>query len=105
MILHAIINELSLGSGGEYVVHFLIHVKNETIPIWDSVEVYNKTLHDSLPEQFRGMGTLWSVPQMHSVYLPPFPISFENRADVDIYGAYRSLHFLVQYFASMHDYD
>ena len=57
MILRAILNELSLGSGGEYVVQFLIHVKNETIPTWDSAEVYNRTLHDSLPEEFRGMGT------------------------------------------------
>jgi hypothetical protein len=99
MILRAIINELSLGSGGEYAVHFLIHVKNETIPIND------RTLHDSLPEEFRGMGTLWSVPQMRSVYPPPFPDSVENMSGGDIYGAYRSLHFPLQYFASKHDYD
>jgi hypothetical protein len=105
MILRAIINELSLGSGGEYVVHFLIHVKNESIPIWNSTEVYERTLHDSLPEEFRGMGTLWSVPQMRSVYPPPFPDSFENMSGGNIYGAYRSLHFPLQYFASKHDYD
>ena len=105
MILRAIINELSIGSGGEYVVHFLIHVKDETLPIWDSEEVYNRTLHDSLPAEFRGLGTLWSVPQMRSVYPPPFPDSFENMSGGDIYGAYRSLHFPLQYFASKHDYD
>ena len=105
MILRAIINELSLGSGGEYVVHFLIHVKDETIPIWESEEVYDKTLRDSLPEEFRGMGTLWSVAQMRSVYPPPFPDSFENMSGGDIYGAYRSLHFPLQYFASKHSYD
>jgi hypothetical protein len=32
-ILRAILNELSLGSGGEYVVRFLIHAENGTIPI------------------------------------------------------------------------
>ena len=105
MILRAIINELSIGSGGEYVVHFLIHVRDETLPIWDSAEVYNRTLHDSLPAEFRGMGTLWSEPQMRLVYPPPFPDSFENMSGGDIYGAYRSLHFPLQYFASKHDYD
>jgi hypothetical protein len=97
--------QLSLGSGGEYVAHFIIHVKNGTILSWDSVEVYNRTLHDSLLEEFRGMGTLWSVPQMRSVYPPPFPDSFENMSGGDIYGAYRSPHFPLQCFASRHDYD
>ncbi len=105
MMLRAIINELSLASGGEYEVHFLIHVQDENIPIWASEDIYNDVLRDSLPEEFQGMGTLWSIPQMRLIYPPPFPDSFENMSGGDLYGAYRSLHFPLQYWASQHDYD
>ena len=104
MTLRALISELALGSGGEYTVHFLIHVRDESLPIWASEETYNATLRRSLPPEFEGMGTLWSVPQMRSIY-PPFPESFENMSGKDLYGAYRSLHFAFQYFASRHTYD
>jgi hypothetical protein len=50
------------------------------------------------------MGTLWSVPQMRPVY-PPFPGLFENMSGGGIYGAYRSPHFPLQYFASKHDHN
>jgi hypothetical protein len=72
VILRAILNELSLGSGGEYVVHFLIYVRNGTI------RSRCKTEHSTTACRKRGMGTLWSVPQMRSVYPPPFPDSFEK---------------------------
>ncbi|EHY56457.1 hypothetical protein HRR83_002460 [Exophiala dermatitidis] len=106
MMLRALISELALLSGGQYRVHFLIHVQDDTIPIWASQDIYNQTLKDSLPEAFRGMGVLWSEAQMKLIYPPPFPESIVNLSGKDIYGAYRSLHFPMQYFASLHsEYD
>lgn len=102
LMLRAIINELALRSGGQYYVHFLIHVQDDSIPIWASEEVYNKTLEESLPAEFRGMGTLWSVAQMKLIYPPPFPKSIVNFSGGDVYDAYRSLHFPLQYFAAKH---
>lgn len=102
MMLRAIISELSLASGGQYTVHFLIHVQNDTLPIWADQDLYNQVLKDSLPGEFQGMGTLWSMAQMKLIYRPPFPKSLENFSGGDIYGAYRSLHFPLQYFASRH---
>jgi len=102
LILRAIINELSLRSGGQIYVHFLIHVQDDSLPIWASEELYNETLRNSLPPEFEGMGTLWSVAQMKLIYPPPFPESIVNFSGGDVYEAYRSLHFPLQYFASKH---
>jgi hypothetical protein len=105
MILRAIMAELSLASGGQYEIHFLIDVHDESIPIWADEAVYNETLKNALPEEFAGMGTLWSVPQMRLVYPGPFD-EYINFSGSDIYLAYRSLHFSMQYFASRHpEYD
>jgi hypothetical protein len=105
-MIRAIISELALASGGQYTVHFLIHVQDDTIPIWASSELYNQVLKDSLPEEFHGMGTLWSVAQMELIYPPPFPDSLVNFSGGEIYEAYRSLHFPLQYFAERHpEYD
>ncbi len=102
LVLRAIINELSLRSGGQTYVHFLIHVQDDSLPIWASEELYNQTLRNSLPPEFEGMGTLWSVAQMKLIYPPPFPESIINFSGGDVYEAYRSLHFPLQYFASKH---
>ncbi|KAJ9653095.1 hypothetical protein H2198_007709 [Neophaeococcomyces mojaviensis] len=102
LMLRAIVNELSLRTGGEIYIHFLVHVQDDSIPIWASDEVYNETLRMSLPEEFAGMGTLWSIAQMQLVYPPPFPESIINFSGGDVYEAYRSLHFPLQYFASRH---
>jgi hypothetical protein len=105
MLLRAILAELSLASGGQYEVHFLIDVHDESIPIWADEAVYNETLKNALPEEFAGMGTLWSVPQMRLVYPGPFD-EYINFSGSDLYQAYRSLHFSMQYFASKHpEYD
>ena len=106
VMLRAMISELALATGGQYVIHFLIHVQDDKIPIWASDEVYQKILDESLPEEFRGMGTLWSVAQMKLIYPPPFPATIENFSGGNIYDAYRSLHFPLQFFASQHpEYD
>ena len=102
MMLRAMISELSIASGGEYVVHFLIHVQDDNIDILESDEAYNDILQASLPSEFGGMGTLWSIPQMRSVYPPPFPDTLVNFSGEPLYSAYRSLHWALQWFATQH---
>jgi hypothetical protein len=95
-----------LKSGGQYDVHFLVHVKNISIPIWASEEIYNETLHKYVPEEFRGISTLWSERQMEMYYPEPFPDNFANMAGASIHGVYRSAHFALQWFSQQHpEYD
>ena len=63
--LRSLISELNILSGGEYVIHFLIQVHNNDIPIFSDDDTYERVLRDALPEEFRGMGTLWNERQMH----------------------------------------
>ena len=101
--LRALMNELSLQSGTEYVVHFLIHVKDNNLQIWADEETYQRALDDALPEEFRGMGTLWSERQMGLIY---GGIAETVYRDLPVHGAYRSTYMPVQYFAHMHpEYD
>ncbi|KAI6090087.1 hypothetical protein F4821DRAFT_229598 [Hypoxylon rubiginosum] len=102
--LRAMINELSLKSGGEYDVHLLVHVKDDKIPIWASEEVYNETLRANVPEEFWGITTLWSEQLMRLYYPGPFrdEDNLENHSKSDIYGVYRSAHFALQWFAQQH---
>lgn len=106
--LRAMVNELSLKSGGEYDVHLLVHVKDDSIPIWASEEVYNQTLQENVPKEFWGIATLWSEQLMRTYYPGPFPVeeNLYNHAKSDIYGVYRSAHFALQWFAQKHpEYD
>ncbi|EMC97021.1 hypothetical protein BAUCODRAFT_68234 [Baudoinia panamericana UAMH 10762] len=101
--LRALVNELSLQSGAEYVIHFLIHVKDNDLQIWADDATYQRVLDDSLPAEFRGMGTLWSERQMGLIY-GGVPESFYR--DLPVHGAYRSTFMPVQYFAHQHpEYD
>ncbi|GAM85414.1 hypothetical protein ANO11243_034210 [Dothideomycetidae sp. 11243] len=104
--LRAMINELSLKSGGEYDVHFLLHVKNTSIPIWADSEVYAQVVRENMPQEFWNMTTLWSEAQIENYYPDPFGFSFENPSGGDIHGVYRSAHFALQWFSQQHnDYD
>lgn len=104
--LRAMINELSLKSGGEYDVHFLLHVKNNSKPIWADKEVYQATIEENMPREFWNMTTLWSEAQMVNYYPGPFPQAFKNLAGSGIHGVYRSAHFPLQWFAQQHpEYD
>ncbi|KAJ9621989.1 hypothetical protein H2203_006870 [Taxawa tesnikishii (nom. ined.)] len=104
--LRAMINELSLKSGGEYDVHFLLHVKDNSIPIWADKKVYQETVEKNMPREFWNMTTLWSEAQMVLYYPPPFPDNIQNIAGSGIHGVYRSAHFPVQWFAQQHpEYD
>lgn len=104
--LRAMINELSLKSGGEYDVHFLVHVKDDSIPIWANEDVYRKTLEENVPREFWNISTLWSEQQMRMYYPEPFPDNFANMAGSNIHGVYRSAHFPLQWFSQQHpEYD
>ena len=99
MTLRAQINELALKSGGEYDVHFLVHVKDDSIPIWADEAIYQKTIEENVPEEFWGLATLWSEKQMEMYYPDPFPDNFINMAGSSIHGVYRSAHFAIQWFS------
>ena len=104
--IRAMINELSLKSGGEYDVHFLLHVKDTSIPIWASDTVYRQYIKENMPREFWNMTTLWSEAQLMNYYPPPFPESFQNPSETTIHGVYRSAHFPLQWFAQVRpEYD
>ncbi|KAL9108795.1 MAG: hypothetical protein Q9227_006452 [Pyrenula ochraceoflavens] len=101
--LRTLISELSIQSGGEYVVQFLIHVKDNDLPIWSDDETYERVLQDSLPEEFQGMGILWSERQMSLMYTG---LEETWMRDLPVGGVYRSTYFPMQYFALQHpEYD
>ncbi|KAI9372481.1 hypothetical protein BJX61DRAFT_442525 [Aspergillus egyptiacus] len=103
LYLRALISELSLLSGGEYTVHFLIHVKDANLQIWADDETYDRVLKDALPEEFHGMGTLWSEQQMALVYSG---LEETWARGLSVHGVYRSTFMPMQYFAYRHpEYD
>jgi hypothetical protein len=99
LYLRSLVAELGLASGGEYTVHFLVHVKDHTLPIWVDDELYRQVLDDALPAEFKGMGTLWSEAQMTMLY---GGLSESNYRNLPVYGVYRSTYLPVQYFAHTH---
>ncbi|KAI9738610.1 MAG: hypothetical protein M1834_008114 [Cirrosporium novae-zelandiae] len=99
MYLRALISELSLLSGGEYTLHFLIHVKDDNLPIWSDTETYERVLRDSLPEEFRGMGTLWTEREMGLMY---GGLEETFYRDLPVHGVYRSSFMPLMYFARRH---
>ena len=97
--LRSMISELSLQSGGQYTVHFLIQVKDNDIPIWAEQQIYDRVLENSLPAEFRGMGTLWSEKQMGLIYSG---LEETNFRDHTVNGVYRAVFMALQYFAHQH---
>jgi hypothetical protein len=101
--LRALVSELSIQSGGEYTLHFLIHVKDDNLPIWSDDETYQRVLNDALPAEFRGMGTLWTERQMGLIY---GGLEETFHSNLPVHGVYRSAYMPMQYFAHMHpEYD
>ena len=94
--LRSMIVELSLLSGGEYTVHFLVHVRDDNIPIWADRKIYDRVLENSLPEEFQGMGFLWSERQMSLIY-GGLQESFFR--DLPVHGVYRGAFMALQYFS------
>ncbi|KAJ4310878.1 hypothetical protein N0V94_008224 [Neodidymelliopsis sp. IMI 364377] len=99
MYLRSMISELSLASGGEYHVHFLIHVKDDNKQIWADDKVYQEVLTNALPAEFAGMGTLWSERQMGLIY---GGVEESMYRGLPVHGAYRSTFMPVTYFAHQH---
>jgi len=99
MYLRSLISELSIASGGEYEVHFLIHVKDDNKQIWADEEVYQEVLKNALPAEFAGLGTLWSERQMGLIY---GGLEDSNFRGLPVHGAYRSTYMPVTYFAHQH---
>ncbi|KAK5019065.1 hypothetical protein LTR16_000900 [Cryomyces antarcticus] len=105
MHMRAMINELALGSGGEYGVHLLVHVKDDTLPFWESKQLYER-IRASVPDEFRGLVTLWSEKQMKMIYPGPFSNNIKNRSRKPTHHVFRSAHMPLQYFAINHpEYD
>ncbi|KAL2387886.1 hypothetical protein, variant [Blastomyces gilchristii SLH14081] len=103
MYLRSLISELSLMSGGEYIVHFLIHVKDDNLQIWSDDDTYDRVLKNALPAEFRGMGTLWSERQMGLLY---GGLQETFARDLPVHGVYRSTFMPVQWFSHQHpEYD
>ncbi|KAK4657119.1 hypothetical protein QC762_210120 [Podospora pseudocomata] len=98
----ALISELALKSGGEYAVHFLLHVRNNNEAIWADPMTAQRILDENIPQEFHGLCTLWSEAQMRLYYPGKFGGSFQNPSGGDIHGVYRSAHFPLQHFAMQH---
>lgn len=98
----AMINELSLKSGGEYTLHFLLHVRDWDIPIWSDDLTVQRVLRDNVPPEFHNIVTLWSEPQMKLIYPGDFPDAISDPSGADIHGVYRSAHMALQMFALQH---
>lgn len=97
--LRSLISELALLSGGEYTVYFLIHVRDDNMPIWADEQIYDRILENSLPKEFQGMGILWSERQMSLIY-SGLPESFYR--NLPVHGVYRGMYMPVQYFSHRH---
>ncbi|RPA97635.1 hypothetical protein L873DRAFT_1689983 [Choiromyces venosus 120613-1] len=97
--IRSLISELSINSGGEFSVYLLVHVKNNELPIWASKKLYEKTLQESVPEEFWGIAELWSESMMGVIYNNLKDNTFRG---VQLKGVYRSSFFPVQDFAYRH---
>ncbi|PWY89728.1 hypothetical protein BO70DRAFT_368425 [Aspergillus heteromorphus CBS 117.55] len=103
LYLRSLITELSLLTGGEYIIHFLVQVRDENLQIWADDETYERVLTEALPAEFRGMATLWSERQMNLVY-PGLEETWAR--GLSVHGVYRSTYMPMQYFAHQHpEYD
>jgi hypothetical protein len=98
----AMVSELNLRSGGEYDVHFLLHVRDNNAPIWADPTTAQEILNSNVPPEFHGLCTLWSEAQMKLFYPGNFGDTYENPSNGDIHGVYRSAHMPLQHFAVMH---
>ncbi|KAL2865450.1 DUF3405 domain-containing protein [Aspergillus lucknowensis] len=96
LYLRSLVSELSLLSGGEYTIHFLIHVRDTNLQIWADDDTYDRVLKEALPEEFHGMGTLWSEQQMALLY-PGLEETWAR--GLSVHGVYRSTFMPMQYFA------
>lgn len=105
LYLRSLINELSLGSGGEYDVHLLVQLKDESIPIFSDEATYTRHLHARVPAEFHGIATLWSETQMLMLY-HSIEETYARGTSLPVHGVYRGLMMALQWFAHQHpEYD
>ncbi|QPC75506.1 hypothetical protein HYE68_006258 [Fusarium pseudograminearum] len=104
--LRSLITELAINSGGRYDIHLLVQVKNEAAhPVWADERIYQERIEESIPEEFRGLVTLWSETQMLALYQGIYD-HFSRGPDLPVHGVYRGLSMAMQYFAHKHpEYD
>jgi hypothetical protein len=98
----ALVSEVSLKSGGEYTVHFLMHVRDDTTPIWSDDVTVQRVLDGNVPPEFQSMVTLWSEAQMRLFYPGKFGSTLQNPSGADVHGVYRSAHLPLQVFSMQH---
>ncbi|KAJ6443681.1 major facilitator superfamily transporter [Purpureocillium lavendulum] len=67
-VIRALVSELSLRTGGEYMVFLLIHSKDKSLRISDDSKLYQKVLRDNVPAEFRDMAILWSDEEISRLY-------------------------------------
>ncbi|CAK7244852.1 MAG: hypothetical protein STHCBS139747_006414 [Sporothrix thermara] len=102
MNMRSLITELSLASGGRYDVHLLVQVKNDAkYPIWADDEAYRKKIEDTIPEEFRGLVTLWTETQMLSLYQGIHDL-YTRGPGLPVHGSYRGLQMAMQHFSYNH---
>lgn len=106
MNLRSMISEVSLASGGMYDVHLLVEVKDDAKhAIWADEATYLQRIRESVPQEFWGISTLWTVTQMLSVYQGIFDL-YTRGPDLPVHGSYRGLQMAMQVFAYEHpEYD
>jgi hypothetical protein len=106
MNLRSLITELALASGSRYDVHLLVQIKNDAkYPIWADAETYEKRIRDRIPEEFRGLVTLWTETQMLALYQGIYDL-YPRGPGLPVHGVYRGLQMAMQYFAYQHpEYD
>jgi hypothetical protein len=104
--VRSMISELALASGGRYDIHLLVQVKNDAQhPVWADHEIYEQRIRDVIPEEFRGLVTLWTETQMLALYQGIHDL-FSRGPDLPVHGVYRGLTMAMQYFAYVHpEYD
>ncbi|KAK4154721.1 hypothetical protein C8A00DRAFT_32459 [Chaetomidium leptoderma] len=100
--LRALISELSLTSGGRYDIHLLVQVRNDgRNPVWADDDAYRNRINETVPEEFRGLATLWSETQMLAVYQGLHDL-WTRGPDLPVHGSYRGLQMAMQHFAYNH---
>ncbi|KAH7328669.1 hypothetical protein B0I35DRAFT_418008 [Stachybotrys elegans] len=104
--VRSMIIELAMASGGRYDIHLLVQVKNDAAhAIWADHSIYEQHIREVIPEEFRGLVTLWTETQMLALYQGMHDL-FTRGPDLPVHGAYRGLSMAMQYFAYQHpEYD
>lgn len=81
--LRSLIAELSLHSGGEYVVFLLVQVKDGSKPDLEDAIVYQETLNKYIPRELHSMTILFEQQSLMTTWYPPLAeddLTFMNQA-------------------------